>query len=486
MFFIFNRAPRLIGVALVVLVLAGCQNLLNDDAEDRSTVTVDSNAYYAVFKKSEHDEWRIMRADNTGFAPKTMTMTVSKSAPYGAVFVCPAQRAGEKTEVHIYYATSTEMRFLDFSCRKALDDTVDLPVYGDLKGIETADYEHPTGDVVRLALSDEVTFDAWESYAANVRLGKRDFIGVKGLYESNVFKPKSLLVRRNIVVSAKTGVVNLDFAQDNDDLTAFSEASRSMVNIEGLQAEEQLEADVSFISLNKTSFSLEKSINPSFDFLPMPLEKITTNNSSFIASDKFHPSEGHVLSVLVKSQEGLVARQSLKLFTESNGEAHDLYLPKNITTSPLLLSKITNELQEMVLQWERYQDEKQGAARLYQWKIAGVSAEFLEDKEPAFISNDLEWHVTVTHEWLTVIGADKESIILSLPTYFEIGDKQGEITEHDYWRREWSFRPDTSTSWEMSVATASAESTTESLVDYLTNKNVTDDFQFSQVFVRSK
>lgn len=484
---IINRVSRLISGVLVMLVLSGCPGLFDAPPEERSTVTVDSNAYYSAFKKSESNEWRIMRANNASFAPKTMTLTVVKDAPYGAVFVCPAQRIGEKTTVNIYYATSAEMGFLDFSCRKTLEDTVDLPVYGELTGIEIADLDHPTGDVVRLALSDEVTFDVWESYAANVRTGKRDFVGVKGVYEDRKFKPKSLLVRRNINVSKlKSGIVNLDFTEDNARLTAFSEASRSTVNIEGLQAEEQLEADVSFISLNKTSFSLEKSISPNFKFLPMPLEKIIDSSLFSISPDQFYPTEGHVLSVMVKSKEGLVTRQSLKLFTESNGETHNLHLPKNILTRPQVSSKIENELQAMDLQWARYQDEEQGAARLYQWTIAGVAAKYLEDKEPAFVNDDLEWRLTVTQAWLTAIGAGKENIILSLPTYFEVGDKTGEVTEYDYWRREWSFRPDTVISWEMSVATASADNSTESLVDYLTNKNLTDDFQFSQVYIRSE
>lgn len=478
---------RIASLVILASLMLACENPIDNRAK-HSGISVDTNAYYAAYQKGNEGDWQIIHSENTLFELKTVTFAVSENKEaYGMVFVCPSQEEGSPNEVYVYYGTAEEMSLIDFNCKKSLGDVGKKAIYGSVKGVTIADLANPQGELVRLAMLDQ-TLDVWEAYALTVRSGKRDIIALKGRQSGNDLEPDSILIRRNMNVPATaeplSEILDFDNASSSTFVKRFSESDRSTVNISGNAEGNKLQASVSFISKNATTIRLQSSAKDKFTFLPVPLLEYTGDGAKTNRSE-FNPGEGHGLSVIAVSEDGVERSKAIKFFTTSEGLTHNLHLLKPITRSPQLSAKSVDDSQSVILKWNRYQDDVSGEASFYQWLIKGTAADFLTDKAPTVKASRVVWHVAVTSGWLAAVGASGEIFTLVLPAHFELGAYDGAITVDSDWRHEWGFKAGTVLSWEMSAITANEKSTVEDVVDYLSNGKFGKDLAFSEVKVNS-
>lgn len=477
---------------LIVVLLSGCEQIIN--AVDHEAVTVDTNAYYSVYQKTSSDSWRIMTSDNINFGLQTTTFTLGDSqSAFGVVFVCPSRRADRPHEVHVYYSTKAELELVDFNCRKSLDEIIEKPLYGAVKGVAIASSVNPDGEFVRLAMSRDVALDAWEAYAVMVRTGTRDVVGLKGKQAADgLVKSEKFLIRRKVQLAASAVPFPLDVDFSGVDFSFytenFDENSRSIVNITGKNQGDIIQSNLAFLSRNKTVLDLVSSTEDSFSFLPIPLKKYTQTVDDFVNRFEFNPGEGHELLVSANSStDGAVTRETSKFFTVSEAVVHEMHLPKAISDAnrPSLALVNTGDMQRIALKWNKYQDPESGETKIYRWKVEGLAGEPLPDKKPAEDVGQVNWFITVTPGWLNSVGSTDGKYALVIPTHFENGQSDGSIDKDDYWHKEWGFKASTPVSWQMSAVSAAQNNKAEDVIDYLLNRNIGDDLQFSQVYVRS-
>lgn len=480
---------KLFGILVAAMLLSACEQIKN--AKDHSAISVDTNAYYSVYQKSNTDIWRTVIKDNATFGLKTVAFTLEESNDgFGVVFVCPSDRADRPHEVHVYYSTYSEMELINFNCRKSLDEIIEKPVYGSVSGVEMANTGNPEGEFARLAISNDVEVDAWEAYAAIVRTGTRDIVGIKGKHAvDGSLLPEKFLIRRKLQLapSAVPYSQNVDFS--GVDLSfftrKFNENSRSVVNVTGNNQGDIVRSKISFLSRNKTVLDLLSSTQDSFSFLPVPLDKFTETVDDFVKNSEFNPGEGHELFVSAQSSDGSVTREVSKFFTVSDGVVHDMNLPSPISNQPAVALKKVDDMQSIILNWNKYQDATSGDTRLYRWEIEGEAAAHLPDKVPTETIGRVKWYVTVTPGWLNAVGVIGTNYTLVVPTHYEDGQSDGVIDKDDAWRKEWGFRATTPVNWQMSAVSVTENNKAGDVIDYLLNRNIDEKLQFSQVYVSS-
>jgi len=489
---------KLLALMLIALYLSACEQIKN--AVDHSAISVDTNAYYSVYQKSNSDSWRPIIKDNLSFGLKTLTFNLDDAdAGFGVVFVCPSSRPERPHEVHVYYSTKSEMELINFNCRKSLDDIIEKPIYGSVNGVDMGDTANPDGEFARLALSNDVALDVWEAYAAVVRTGIRDIVGVKGKHAGDGgILAEQFLIRRRVQLAASEVPHTQDVDFTGTDLSFFTkkfdENSRSVVNITGMDQGDVIQSNISFLSRNKTVLDLLSSTQDSFSFLPVPLGAFTETVDDFINAFEFNPGEGHELLVSAQSSNGLVTREVSKFFTVSEGMVHDLNLPAAIADQPLLKLEKIDDMQRIFLTWNKYQDPASGNTRLYRWEVQGEAAVHLPDKVPAETIGRVKWHITVTPGWLNSVGATGTNYTLLVPTHYEDGLSDGVIDKDDAWRKEWGFKATTPVDWQMSVISVTQsdedndgieDNNAGNVIDYLLNRNIGENLQYSQVYVSS-
>jgi len=491
-------ALKLFGFSMIVMWLSACEQIKN--AFDHSAISVDTNAYYSVYQKNSGDNWRVIVSDNVSFIFKAITFTLDDSdAGFGVVFVCPSSRADRPHEVHVYYSTKPEMELINFNCRKSLDEIIEKPIYGSVSGVQMADTANPDGEFARLAISNDVTVDAWEAYAAIVRSGTRDIVGIKGKHAGDGgVLPEKFLIRRKLQLAASAVPFsqNVDFSGVDISFYTknFSESSRSIVNITGKNQGDIVQSNISFLSRNKTVLDMLSSSQDNFSFLPIPLDEFTETIDDFVRTSEFNPGEGHELHVSAQSTDGSVTREVSKFFTVSEGVVHDMNLPAPIADTPLLALKEIDDMQGISLNWNKYQDVASGNTHMYRWEVEGESAAHLPDKVPTEEIGRVKWHITVTPGWLSAVGATGTNYTLVVPTHYEDGESDGVIDKDDAWRKEWGFRATTPVNWQMSAVSVTytdeddddiEDNNAGDVIDYLLNRNIDEDLQFSQVYVSS-
>jgi len=491
---------KVLALTLTALLLSACEQIKN--AVDHSAISVDTNAYYSVYQKSNSDNWRAIITDNFTFGFKTVTFNLDDSdAGFGVVFVCPSSRPDRPHEVHVYYSTKSEMELINFNCRKSLDEIIEKPVYGSVSGVQMGDAANPEGEFARLAISSDVALDVWEAYAAVVRTGTRDIVGVKGKHagDGGILAEKFLIRRKlQLAASAVPYSQNVDFSgADISFFTRkFDENSRSIVNITGKNQGDIVQSNISFLSRNKTVLDLLSSTQDSFSFLPVPLDKFTETVDDFVRISEFNPGEGHELLVSARSSDGSATREVSKFFTVSEGVVHDMNLPASVPDKDkprLALTKI-DDMQSIDLNWNKYQDAASGNTRLYRWEVEGESAAHLPDKAPVETIGRVKWHITVTPGWLSTVGVIGTNYTLRVPTHYEDGQSDGVIDKDDAWRKEWGFKATTPVDWQMSAISVTQtdenddgieDNNAGNVIDYLLNRNIGENLQYSQVYVNS-
>jgi len=482
-----NSIYRWILLFLLIPLLLACEALSNK--VDHSSVSVDTNAHYAVYQKAPTKEWIPITSNNLFFGFKTVTFTVDdEQSAYGIVFVCPSSRTDRPHEVHVYYSTKAEMSLIDFNCRKPVDEIIEKPLYGNLVGVRMGDIS-TEGEYVRLALSSNVMLDAWEAYAAIVRAGTRDIVAVKGSQPvAGEIEKKDFLIRRKVQLPISDDPFKIDIDFSGSSLSYFNKAfdsdSESTVNITGASAEDVIKANIGFLSRNKTQLNLVSSNQSSFTFLPVPLEEFTGVVNEFVNRFEFNPGEGHELLVSV-SADDKITREVSKFFTTSEGEVHALNLPKPISAPPLLALRQVGGLQSLALNWRAYQDDASGITRMYRWVVDGFAAPALETKPASVAVEQVRWHINVTPGWLNTFGITSGEYTLVIPTHFEGAPGNVTITDNDFWRQEWSFQTRSPVGWQMSAISVTRDNKAEAVIDYLLNRNFDESLQFSQVYTRS-
>ena len=492
-----KKLIKVLSLMTLIFLLSACEQLRN--AVSHTAVTVDTNANYSAYQKTSADSWKVIAEQNSTFGFKTNTFTVDDpQSAYGLVFVCPSERADLPHEVHVYYSTEEEMELIDFNCRKSLDDIIEKPIYGTIKGVKMAELDgsaNPEGEFVKLAVAKDLTLDAWEAYAVMVRTGTRDIVGLKGKQSvTGVIKPEKFLIRRRVQLAASAVPLILDVDFSDDSFLyfsrAFNENARSNVNILGRNDGDVIRSSLSFISRYKTVLNLETSTQDSFSFLPVPLDEYTETINDFTEPSEFNPGEGHELIVsevsVASENKEQVNREVSKFFTNSEGINHEMVLPKAISNQPLVALRNVGDMQSIVLNWKDYQDSAVGKTRLYRWEIEGLAAAPLEKKLPKKNIEQVKWFVSVTPGWLKAVGDTDGNHILIIPTHYKKGASGGEVSVDDSWLKEWGFKHTTSVSWKMSAVSVAHTNTAQEVIDYLLNRNISDNLQFSQVFVHSK
>ena len=475
-------------LVLFAVMLAACDFLENK--VNHTAVSVDTNAFYSVYQKKPSDSWRVLTENNIK-GLETITFTVAdKNTAFGVIFVCPSKQGDRAHEVHVYYATKAEMERLNFFCLISIDEIIMKPMYGGVNGVTMADINNASGDVVRLAFSKDQSLDVWEAYATLVRSGTRDIVGIRGKsIGEGIISPERFLIRRQFPLAANTEASNLDVdfsGRDSSYYTAaFDPNTASTVNIIGAKNEDSISAKIGFLSRSQTLLKLDESSSDSFTFLPVPLQEFTEIVDEFYNPFEFNPGEGHELVVTAKAADGLVSREVTKLFTLSDNVTHNVQLPEPVQNFPQLALNKNGDVQNLVIKWNAHNDAASGQTRVYRWIVQGQAADYITDKVPENIVDDVKWHITVTPGWLNAIGARNEYTLV-IPTHFENGLSNVEnIKVKNSWRKEWSFKVSSEVQWEMSAIAVADENKADAVIEYLLNRNFENDIQFSQVYTRS-
>lgn len=482
------RAFLRVGAVLLCLqLLSACENKVN-----HTSVSVDSNAYYAVYQKDLGEAWKTVSYDNTDFGFETITFNVDGvSSPYSVVFVCPSSRVDRPHEVFIFHTTPAEIKLLDFKCRKVEEDIVQKALYGEVLGVQMASSTNPQGEMAVIGVSKDVSIGAHEAYASLVKGGSRDFVAMKGKLQGIwIGQPEVFYIKRsvNIGLSLLPFTSNVDFTGNDIGVTLrnFNEAERTTININNTNAGDVLDANIGFLSRNKTFLELAKSQQPNFSFVPVPLDEYTQPVDGFVNAWEFYPGEGHELKIQTYNAEGKVSRQFWKLFTKSDASKNiTVNLPTALGGSTALALQNDDDLQSIIVNWNAYSDFSVGNTGIYQWTFQGLAAPYEAGLKPTVVAEHVKWIVTVTPGWLASASRSSGNYTLLLPTNFNTLVKDFSNNLKNGWRKEWGFRASSPVDWELAAITISNGSTAEDVVNYLLNRKFQKGFEFTQSYTRS-
>lgn len=474
----------LIVLVLISLFVSACENTVS-----HTSVTLDSNAVYAVYRKSPSDEYRVIAHNNNRYSLKTVTFTVEKkTSPYTMLFVCPSNRGNNPHEIYIYYATAEEMNIVDFKCRRADEDIIEKPVYGKVSGVSVANSQDNIGEIARVALSNEVSLDAHEAYALIVKSGQRDAVAYKGKQSVSglvVDKPETFYIERGKALALTTDpqVIDVDFNGGEIGVYVSEFGSEpSSVTVQGLNEGERLTSTLGFLSEKKTYLELKASEAQSFSFTEVPLT--VADEDVKLEESNFHPGEGHELIVTAHDSNDDEARKYTEIFTVSKDKIHNIALPSTMSNSPAATLINLGDLQEIIVSWNSYLNSG-FTTGLYRWQFEGLAAPHQEGEAPDIEVNNVKWVVYVTPGWLKQIGGTKNSYALKLPTDFELNLKD-DVGDPIYaWRKEWAFRASTVVNWELSAFSMSEEARANDIVEYLLNRKFDKSFSFTQANIRN-
>ena len=472
----------------VFLLLSGCEKV---NVVERVGVSVDTNAYYTAYRKNPLDPWEQINFNNADFTLETLTFTVEElSDPYSVVFVCPSSKRDLPHEVFVYHATAAEMTLLDFKCRKSASEIKQRALYGTIGGVNVATLSNRQGELVHMSLSATTTTNALEAFAAEVPIGARDVIAVKGLQSQtdNIIEAANEFYIRREVVSAlteKSQKVDIGFGEDYGGFWAvFDQAKKSHVTITGKKDTDNISAKVGFLSRNKSLLTLAQSNQTEFDFVPVPLAEYTGLFDGFPGKNEFQPNEGHELSAIVASPSGQTERAVRKFFTQSDRLTHVISLPKEIDSAPTLSLINSDKFETINTTWSEYKDPDSGETQLYRWIFKGETAEMPTDVEREVEVSSLNWHVHVTPGWINRLArtSGKYSLVLPVkyPAFAQSGGKSVNV-----WSDDWSFKIGTPIDWELTAFTTSKTGNPGVMIDYMLNRNIVEDYSFTESFLRS-
>ncbi len=475
---------RLIVVSCFVPLFSACDNTVS-----HTSMTLDSNAYYAVYQKSPTDKWRVISYNDTRYGLKTVTFTLEDdTTPYTLVFVCPSNRGDNPHEIFVYYATAKEMDLVDFKCRRANEDIIKKPVYGKVEGVSIVDSKNSLGEIAYIALSKDVSLNAHEGYAAIVQSGRRDAVAYKGKQKENgldAIEPEEFYIERGVLLALTTNpqAVDIDFSGKKNGVYVgkFATGVSSSVEIFGLGDNESVRSKLGFLSGKKSYLELKESAATNFSFVDVPLTLAAEDAT--LEESNFHPGEGHELIVDVFDENGSEIKKFTKLFTIPENKKHAIRLPTELSDKTTTKLNNVGNLQEIVFNWKAYQSNEM-AAELYRWQFIGIAAPYNEDEKPDVDVNQVKWSVYVTKGWLDHMSETTGSYTLKLPTDFNVvvNDSLGDPIY--VWRKEWGFRESTPIEWEMGAITISAEGRSNDVVEYLMNRNFNKSYSFSQANIR--
>lgn len=484
---------KLIIISLSLLLFA-CDKVV---VVERTSVSVDTNAYYTAFQKNPDEEWNEINFNNDAYLPETYTLTIEElNDPYAVVFVCPSDKSHLPHQVFVYYATPQEMRLIDFTCRIAPEEIKYRPVYGKINGVERATLNNPQGELVHLALSNSVSLNILGAYAAEVAKGRRDIVAFKGKHALNdieVESPESFLIFRRVTDGANLNALRADAGFTSTDAgyaAPFNLDARSTVVVNGLNAGEVADSEVRFVSTNKSVLHLVKSKENNFSFLPVPLKASTKElGDTFSNPDEFDKHEGHEINVKVMDNSGNIDRQVTKFFTLSNAQQHVVNFPDPLDTMPNLSSQTSGKYQIISATWNEYNDELDGEAKLYRWIFEGQAADPAVDttSNSSVVANRIDnvrWVVNISPAWLKLTNRTPGVFSFSLPKNF-ISRVERNNSIVDVWSDDWGFKAGTAISWEFGVYSASDSGNVENIVDYLINRNIVENFSLSEVHARA-
>ena len=478
---------KLLVFVVAVLTLAGCNNV---PKVERASVSIDTNAYYTAYQKDPGSTWQQINFNNDKFILETLTFTLEEfTDPYAVVFVCPSRRRDLPHDIFVYYATAEEMRLIDFKCRKAPDEIIKRSLYGSINGVQPATISNPQGELVHLALSLNDSFNVLEAYAAVVTSGRRDAVAYKGKHSplgNYVESPETFYIRRGIAtaITEKAERRDFGFGEFGGYTADFDPAARSTVNVTGFAATDILSSEVNFLSTNKSLLNLIETTQPTFEFIPVPLDTYTGLHDGFSNANEFNPGEGHELKVSVHSASGELDREAIKFFTNSTAQSHNIVLPKVINFLPTMSLSKTDKYQSINVAWDEYADPSVGDTRLYRWVFEGQAAKLDDGVQTKVDVSKVRWNVYVTPGWAKKQTRTAGSFVINLPVnYISSASVDGKPV--NVWSDDWSFQNNTPVSWELTVFSTSDKGSSGAVVEYLLNRNIVENYSFSQVRARS-
>jgi len=486
----FKANEYAIKLMKVIFILICCFLLACENKTTNVAVTLDTNAYFAIFQAEPNAKWRNVFRRNDPFSVKTVTFTTDKTTtPYTMVFVCPSSRKDKPNEVHIFYSTPADMALLEFRCKVNVEDIQRKAVFGRITGLSPATLDNPQGELFRVALSPEITITSLDAYAEMLRIGKRDFVGFIGKENANgEVSPERFYLRRTIsladTIVPQDEKIDLSGKDSVSYIENFDQSKRSSINVTGVSEGETVSSIVGFLSLNKTFLTLAESQQTNFDFFPVPLKIYDFDaDDSSAHRDEFNPGEGQEITVSVSDSQGFVNRKATKFFAESKAETHNIIVPPALSAPPTFaLSDYNVDLQSIRVAWEKYQDNSIGVANLYQWEFLGIAAKFLEDNKPAVVSDQTKWIVSVSPGWLRETSRSDDNFTLVLPEAFPYDEVNDDNEVVSFWRQEWGFQSSSSVDWKLGAYVADINIDEENgisdnslpglLVDYILNRKV--------------
>lgn len=483
---------KIVSLLIATLLITSCDSRV---VIERVGVSVDTNAYYTAYQKASTSEWNQINFNNAAYEPETLSFTLEElTDSYGVVFVCPSQRRGVPHKVFAYFATGAEMTLLDFSCKKPPQDVLQSSMYGVINGVTPATLANPQGELVKVALSSTRTVTALQAFAAEVPIGTRDVVAIKGLQkagENTIDTPKQFAIYRGFT-ELNEKPQKTDFSFDGSSFANslpgysadFNQADESSVVITGVNENDVLLTEVGFLSINKTLINLVSTDQSTAKFLPVPLDEFTNADlGGFFNLNEFQPSEGHELSATVKTADGLIEREVREFFTLPIS-LHTLNLPKAIDFAPTFL--VTNEkaLQKINPVWSEYKDDASGKTQLYRWVFEGSAGKLSGKNLPSVEVKGVQWLIHITPGWLSNANRTAGTFSLSLPVKFDSVATSGGRSV-DVWSDSWSFESGTPIDWELTVFVTDEKGSSGAIIEYLLNRNFAENYRFSKVYLRS-
>ncbi len=477
---------QIVFLLFAVFYLSACDTPVTE----RVGVSVDTNAYYTAFQKSPTTPWTQINYNNAAYEPETLSFTVEElTDSYAAVFVCPSTRRDVSHKVYSYYATAAEMTLLDFTCKKPPGDILQSAMHGTISGVSLATLSNPRGELVHLALSSTQSLVALEAFAAEVPIGKRDVVAMKGLQkigENIIDTPTQFAIFRGFAsLTEKSQRADFGFSRSIAGYAAdFNTADEATVTIIGTSANDTLLTEVSFLSRNKSLLNLVSTNQISWKFLPVPLDALTNADlGGFFNINEFQPGEGHELSAIVMTSDGKADREVRKFFTVSE-TSHTLNIPKKIDSSPTLLLNSVDQLQSIDAAWLEYKDSTSGKTQLYRWTFEGTAGKLTGDDAPDVEITKLQWFVHATPGWLNNATRTVGAYSFSLPVkYDSVVVSNGK--KIDVWSDAWSFQSGTPINWEFTAFTTDENGSSGAIIEYLLNRNFVENYRISQAHLRS-
>ena len=485
---------RLSFILPFILLLVACEKVI----VSRTGVSVDTNAFYTAYQKDPTSSWKQINYNNDTFILETVSFTVEEeNDPYAVVFVCPSKRRDLPNDVFVYYATAAEMSLVDFRCRKPSDEISTRPVYGKIGGVKSASLSNPhnpQGELVHMALSSTVSLVTLEAYAANIAIGRRDAVAYKGKQSATgnfVEQPDTFFIARGFTAGlfSDSQKADLGFGESFTGYTApFKPESLSTVQLTGQSETDDVSTELNFLSSRKSLLNLVKTNQPTFSFMPIPLDKFTgADIGGFFNQNEFNPGEGHELHASVMSSAGKVEREVRKFFTLSDAQSHTINLPKKIDFTPALSLVNNGKYQFINTSWSEYNDSASGKTELYRWIFEGASAKLAGGAKSAVGVTKVRWSVYITPGWMSKVSRTPGSFSLTLPTKYEtdvtfvVRDEKRE----NVWSDDWSFQENTPVDWELTAFTASEKASAGDVIEYLQNRNFAENYSFTEAYFRS-